>query len=249
MAGGRCPIRRCAAAAGSADRFSEGVPVFLSGVRPEGCPVHDTEQKTWRHLNFFQLHTYLPARVPRVICPHHDVMQVEMTWARQRSGFTLLFEALVMALVKAMPIAAIAALIGENDTRIWRIVQHYVDEAVEAQDLSGLERAGIDETSAKRGQGYVSVFADLDERRAVYVTEGRDQRTVQEFSCFLECHGGQVEKVTEVCQDMSEAYLAGSLKYLPQAEITFDRYHIRKRPLGGDRRDSPRRGQAAQASF
>jgi transposase len=31
-----------------------------------------------------------------------------------------------------------------------------------------------------------------------------------------------------VCQDMSEACLAGSLKYLPTAEITFDRYHIRK---------------------
>src|SRR5438270_892233 len=98
-----------------------------------------------------------------------------------------------MALVKEMPVAALAALIGETDMRIWRVVHHYVDEAVEAQELSGLERAGIDETSAKRGQDYVSVFADLDERRAVYVTEGRDQRTVQEFSCFLECHGGEVQ--------------------------------------------------------
>jgi transposase len=194
----------------------------------EGCPVHDTELKTWRHLNFFEHQAYLTARVPRVVCPEDEVKQVEVPWARERSGFTLLFEALVMALVKEMPVAAVAALIGETDMRIWRVVHHYVDEAVEAQELSGLERAGIDETSAKRGQDYVSVFADLDERRAVYVTEGRDQRTVQEFSCFLECHGGEVAKVTEVCQDMSEAYLAGSLKYLPQAEITFDRYHIRK---------------------
>jgi transposase len=147
--------------------------------------------------------------VPRVICPEHEVKQVQVPWARERSGFTLLFEALVMALVKEMPVAAVAALIGETDMRIWRVVHHYVDEAVEAQELSGLERAAVDETSSRRGQDYVSVFADLDERRAVYVTEGRDQRTVQEFSCFLECHGGEVAKVTEVCQDMSEAYLAG----------------------------------------
>jgi len=46
----------------------------------------------------------------------------------------------------------------------------------------------------------VSVFADLHERRAVYVTEGRDQSTVQEFSCFLETHGGDAGRIEEVCQ-------------------------------------------------
>jgi transposase len=193
----------------------------------EGLTVHDTEEKTWRHLDFFQHQAYLTARVPRVACPEHNVRQVALPWARERSGFTLLFEALVMALVKEMPVAAVAALIGETDMRIWRIVHHYVDEAVEAQDLSQTERVGIDETSSRRGQDYVSVFADLDERRAVFVTEGRDQGTVQAFSCFLETHGGEVQRVTEVCQDMSEAYLAGSLKHLPAAEITFDRYHVR----------------------
>jgi transposase len=165
--------------------------------------------------------------VPRVRCPEHEVHRVAVPWARERSGFTLLFEALVMALVREMPVAAVSALIGETDMRIWRVVHHYVGEAVEAQDLSGLERAGIDETSAKRGQDYVSVFADLDERRAVYVCEGRDQGTVQAFSCFLETHGGEVQRVAEVCQDMSEAYLAGTLKHLPAAEVTFDRYHVR----------------------
>jgi transposase len=194
----------------------------------QGLKVHDTEEKTWRHLDFFEHQAYLTARVPRVRCPEHSVRQVGLPWARERSGFTLLFEALVMALVKEMPVQAVARLIGESDMRIWRIVHHYVDEAVEAQDLSGLERAGIDETSSRRGHKYVSVFADLDERRAVYVTEGRDQATVQEFACFLEDHGGDRDKISEVCQDMSEAYLAGVLEHLPSAEITFDRYHIRQ---------------------
>jgi len=208
---------------------------FRKGARfpcPEcgaaGCKVHDTESHTWRHLNFFEHEAYLTARVPRVICPEHGTKQVQVPWARERSDFTLLFEALVMALVKEMPVKAIAGLVGEHDTKIWRIVHYYVDRAVDAQDLSGMERAGIDETSSRRGQNYVSVFACLDECRAVYVTEGRDQGTVQEFSCFLETHGGDAKQITEVCQDMSEAYLAGTLKHLPAAEITFDRYHIKK---------------------
>lgn len=191
------------------------------------CPVHDTEEKTWRHLDFFQHQAYLTARVPRVLCPEHKVRLVEVPWARERSGFTLLFEALVMAMVAEMPVATLAALVGETDMRVWRIVHHYVDEAVEAQDLEGVERVGIDETSSRRGHEYVSVFADLDERRGVFCVEGRDHETVQAFSLFLETHGGDPERVREVCQDMSEAFLKGTLSYLPAAEVTFDRYHVK----------------------
>jgi len=207
-----------------------------------GCAVKDTEAKTWRHLNFFEHQAYLTARVPRVVCEEHGVRLVKVPWARERSGFTLLFEALVMVLVKEMPVAPVAALIGESDMRVWRIVHHYVDQAVQAQDLRGVQRVGIDETSSRRGHDYVSVFADLDERRAVFVTEGRDQATVQAFSGFLDAHGGQAAQVEEVCQDMSEAFLAGSLKYLPQAEITFDRYHIRSHLSKA--LDDVRRGEA-----
>ena len=72
------------------------------------------------------------------------------------------------------------------------------------------------------------MFCDLDsgERRGVFATEGRDQQTVAQFAGFLKTHGGDPKQIGEVCQDMSEAYLAGVLKHLPGAEITFDRYHI-----------------------
>jgi transposase len=209
--------------------FPKGARFSCPECDRAGCKVHDTEEKTWRHLDFFQHQAYLSARVPRVVCEEHGVKQVKLPWARERSGFTLLFEALVMALVKEMPVAPVAALIGEEDKRVWRIVHHYVDQAVEEQDLSGMERLGLDDTSFRRGQDYVTVFADLDERRAVYVTQGRDQATVKRFKGFLEAHGGEAGQITEVCQDMSEAYLAGVLKHLQQAEITFDRYHIKQK--------------------
>ena len=62
---------------------------FRKGARfpcPEcgaaGCKVHDTELRTWRHLNFFEHEAYLIARVPRVDCPDHGVKQVQVPWAR-----------------------------------------------------------------------------------------------------------------------------------------------------------------------
>ena len=100
---------------------------FARGARfpcPEGdeaaCPVHDTTQKTWRHLDFFQHQAYLHARVPRVSCPAHGVHQVTVPWARPESGFTLLFEALLMAMLAEMPVKAVAEVVGEHDTRhLW----------------------------------------------------------------------------------------------------------------------------------
>ncbi|MGI8903543.1 MAG: ISL3 family transposase [Solirubrobacteraceae bacterium] len=207
--------------------FPRGATFCCPECDVAGLKAYDTEEKTWRHLDFFQHQAYLTARVPRVDCPEHKVRQVALPWARERSGFTLLFEALVMALVKEMPVATLAGLIGKEDKRVWRIVHHYVDAAVEAQDLEEVERVGIDETSSRRGHDYVSVFTDLDERRAVFVTEGRNHQTVQAFSLFLETHGGDPGEISEVCQDMSEAFLKGTLEPLPAAEVTFDRYHVR----------------------
>jgi transposase len=192
-----------------------------------GLKARDTEEKTWRHLDFFQHQAYLTARVPRVECPEHKVRLVAVPWARPRSGFTLLFEALVMVMVREMPVAALAGLVGESDMRVWRIVHHYVDRAVDAQNLEGVRRVGIDETSSRRGHEYVSVFADLDERRGVFVVEGRDHETVSAFSLFLDLHGGDRARVQEVCQDMSEPFLKGTREHLPNAQVTFDRYHIR----------------------
>ena len=207
---------------------------FLKGATfscPEcglaGLKAYDSSEKTWRHMDFWQHQTYLSARVPRVCCAEHGVRQVGLPWARPQSGFTLLFEALIMAMVAEMPVASLAALVGEHDTRVWRVVHHYVDQAVESQDLAGLERVGIDETSSRRGHEYVSVFADLDQRRGVFCVEGRDHETVQAFSLFLQTHGGDVGQVMEVCQDMSEAFLKGTRENLPEAQITFDRYHVR----------------------
>ena len=196
-----------------------------------GCKVKDTESHTWRHLNFFQHSAYLTARVPRVICAEHGVKQVQVPWARERSDFTLLFEAWVMVLVSEMPVKPVAELVGEHDTKIWRVVHHYVDEAVEAQDLSQTEQLGVDDTSFRRGQDYVTVFADLEptERRAVFVCEGRDAQTVEQFAGFLEGRGGHPDNIVEVCQDMSQAYLAGVRDHLTKAKVTFDRYHVKQK--------------------
>ena len=121
------------------------------------CPVHDTAMQEWRHLDFFQHQAFLHARMPRVTCPDCGVKQIAVPWARAGSGFTLLFEAIVMALVAAMPVRAAAHLVKEHDTRLWRIVHHWVEAARARADLATVKRVAIDETAARRGHDYVTL--------------------------------------------------------------------------------------------
>ena len=191
-------------------------------------PVYDTTEKSWRHLNFFQYEAYLTARVPRVKCPNAGcgVKQVQVPWARPGSGFTLLFEALVMALVREMPVKVAAALLGEHDTRIWRVLDHYVQSARAQEDHSEVKRVGMDETSARRGQDYISLFFDMDLRRLLFGTEGKNHETVKAFAEDLKAHKGNPANVTDACLDMSKAFIKGVNEALPNAEITFDPFHM-----------------------
>lgn len=193
-----------------------------------GCKAYDSEEKRWRHLNFFEFATMLRARVPRIDCKRCGKRVVDVPWARQGSGFTLLFEALVMAMAPHMPIAVAARLLGEHDTRLWRIVHHHVDQARRARDDAKVSRVGVDETAARRGHDYISVFVDLDERRVLFATPGRDHTTVKAFTDDLKDHGGDPANIDEVCSDMSPAYIKGIGVSLPNASITFDKFHVKK---------------------
>jgi transposase len=191
-------------------------------------PAYDTARKTWRHLNFFQHQAYLTARVPRIRCETCGIKTVNVPWSRPDSGFTLLFEALVMTMVSAMPVAAVARIVGEHDTRLWRVIHHYVDQARARMDAAEVTDVAIDETAARRGHDYITLFVDIDQARVLFATEGRAAETVAAFAEDLTAHGGDPEAIKEVCIDMSPAFIKGVTENLPNAAITFDKFHAVK---------------------
>ena len=205
------------------------------------CPVHDTQEKVWRHLDFFQHAAYLHARVPRVQCPEHGVHLVPVPWAREGSGFTLLFEALVMAMMREMPVRTVARLVRETDHRLWRVLAHYVEQARASLDMSDVHAVGVDETSSRRGHDYITLFVDLTAKRLLYATPGKDGQTFARFAEDLQAHGGHTENITEVSMDLSPAFQKGAAEQLPNAQITFDRFHLLK--LVNEAVDAVRKGE------
>lgn len=192
------------------------------------CGTYDTRERTWRHLDIWQYETVVHCAVPRADCPEHGVRTVRMPWeVRPNSHFTALFEVqvLVMAL-SGMTVAAIASRVREGDARVWALLRRAVAEARGSADYSAVERVGIDGTARRRGQSYISTMVDLDARRVVAVTEGRDRGSVGRLCDQLEERGGDRSRVLEVTRDMAEAYSLGVASEMPQAAQTVDRSRV-----------------------
>jgi transposase len=209
--------------------FTRGTTFPCPSCKEGKCQVHDTKDRTWRHLNFFQYETYLHARVPRVNCRECGIKQVEVPWSRSGSGFTLLFEMLVLQLSREMSIAAVASLVGVHANRIWRILEHYVERARKEVDLSEFHILGIDEFSVRKGYEFMTAFSDIDASRVVFTGESRREEAIDEFAKDMESRGFDLDGIELICCDMWDPYLNGIEKYLPQASVVFDRFHIIKK--------------------
>jgi len=138
-----------------------------------------------------------------------------------------------MAMVTAMPVKAAARLVKAHDTRLWRVILPYVEQARERADFSTLTHLAVDETAARRGHKYMTLFVDLDQRRVLYVADGKNAQTIQAFTADLEAHGGSARNIAEVCipdliRDQSGAFIKGIDEHLPQAQVPFDKFHAVK---------------------
>ena len=91
--------------------FTKGTK-FPCSICNELCEIHDTKERTWRHLDFFNYESYLHARVPRTKCKEHGVKIVDLPWTRSNTGFTLFFEALVVTMSNVMPVSSVAEMVN-----------------------------------------------------------------------------------------------------------------------------------------
>lgn len=193
------------------------------------CPVHDTVDRTWQHLNFFEHACLLHGRVPRITTSDGRVETVPVPWARSNSGFTLLFEALAMALIeREMPIVRVAELLRVNPQRIWTLFNHWVCEARKRDDPSAITRLGVDETSSRRGHKYITIGVDMDAKRIIHAVPGKGQETIAQIQGYLASQEVKPGQITDISMDMSPAFMAGAQKSFPKAQITFDRFHVVK---------------------
>ncbi len=200
-------------------------PCPETGCREGACPVHDRRERVWRHLNLFRYKAFIHAAMPRVTRPEHGVGTVPAPWAGPGSGFALLFEAWAVETARHLPAGTLAGQSDETDTRLWRSVARYVDEARRLEDHMGVEAIGIDGTG-RRGRSCITVVADLVEHDVINVTPGKDPATVERFARDFMDRNGVPVYVRLVACDMSPGFRKGIREHLPHARRIVDRFHV-----------------------
>jgi transposase len=190
------------------------------------CYDH-TEVLTWRHLNVFQHRCEITYRLPRGQCRHcGHVLRVRPPWEGLSTHFTKEFEAFALLLMREMPMSKVGEVVGETDTRLWRMLFRQVDAAYAEADFSNVCCVGVDELSVRKGHEYISVFADLVRKRVLFATEGRDHSVWLDFVAALEKHNGHRHSITQASMDMSQAYQNGVAENCRNAQVVFDKFHV-----------------------
>jgi len=191
-------------------------------------PRYDTRERRWRHLDTCQYKTILVAAVPRVECSEHGVVQIDVPWAEKGSGFTALFEALVIDWLREAPISAVADLLGLTWDQVDGVMARAVARGLARRELEPSRVMGVDETSFQKRHEYVTVVSDLEESTVLYVADGKGSGSLDGF--FKQLSAEQLDEIEVMAMDMSAAYLKSAREYLPSPEqtIAIDRFHVAK---------------------
>ena len=193
------------------------------------CSIYDhTEEREFRHLNIFQMATYIHLRIPRVQCPTDGIQRIEHGLAEPNGKVTFEFEKAVLSLEQECSLESVCRILNAD----WHLVQNLQERAVqrgfERKPQKIPKRLGVDEKSFAKGHKYETIVHNIDTGTVEYVCDDREQESLEEYyKKFTPKERACVEAVT---MDMWDPYIAATRAYIPDAKskIVFDRYHVMK---------------------
>jgi transposase len=190
------------------------------------CYDH-VEPMSWRHLNVFNKECVIVTALPRGKREKDGVIyRVTPPWEGRGKHFTKEFEAFALTLMREIPVKKAGEILGETDQRLWRMLHAHVGAARTQADWSQVVWVGADEMNRRKGHNYVTVFADLAEKRVLFGVEGKDAGVWEAFAQELVAHNGHPKAVTQVAIDMSPAYQKGVRENFGNAALVFDKFHV-----------------------
>ncbi len=107
-----------------------------------------------------------------------------------------------MLLMRAMPVKAAWRLVAEQDTRLWRVLMHYVEVGRGREDFSEVKpgRRRRDEPPPRpRLRQRLHRSRSL---QGIFATPSREKKLIGEFKTDLEAHYGKAPTVVNFSADL-----------------------------------------------
>lgn len=126
------------------------------------------------HLDTCQFKTFLHARIPRVDCPEHGVLQVKVPWAEAKGRFTLLMERLIIDVLReCATVTGTCRLLRISWDEAWNVMDRAVRRGQGRKKAKPARYLGVDEKAFRKGHDYMTMVCDLLGGTVEYVAEER----------------------------------------------------------------------------
>lgn len=190
-----------------------------------GTLYDHSDERVWRHLDSCQFLTYLHARIPRIQCPEHGVVQVAVPWAEPRSRFTLLFERLAVAVLKQCHVQGAAELLHLSWSEAMHLMQRAVERGQAREQNQPLpKQLGIDEKHTPCG--VLTLVNDVGKKRVKKILVGKTKAPLKEY---LESYPeAERQAVQAVAMDLCDTFYGAVAATIPDSadKIVYDRFHV-----------------------
>jgi transposase len=194
----------------------------------ERVPGYDRKRRRGRHLDTCQFTTWSQADVPRVTCPPHGVQQPAIPWAEPGSQCTAWFERLAIDLLRECSVKGAAGLLRITWDEAWGIKERAVARGLSRRTQAVVPHLGVDEQAIAKRPRDLTVVADLERSRVLYLAEDRTQESLDGFWTTLA--PAQRDGIEAIAMDRWEPYLQSPRAHLAEADTTivFDTFHVAK---------------------
>jgi len=189
--------------------------------------IHSKQDRYIRDLSFSEKDVYIHLKYSRLYCPECNRYRVEhfdfvQPWKRYTERFALY----VHELCKLMTISDVAEHLGLDWKLVKEIDKTFLKREYSETDYSDLRFLMVDEISIKKGHNYLTVVADYETGRVVWMGEDRKADTLDAF--FEGMMKEQKECIEAVSVDMWKAYVKSIKANCPKAKIVYDRFHVER---------------------
>jgi transposase len=193
-----------------------------------GGAIHARTRKFIRDLSFADFTMLLQVEHRKVRCDHCRKVRVEgLEFVDTHARVTCRLAAYAAQLCKAgLSVEAVARHLDLDPKTVKAIDKAALKAEFGQTTYEGLKRLAIDEIAVKKGHNYMTVVLDYDTGRVVWMGEGRQTATIDEF---FEAMPTEVrEGIEAVAIDMWEPYINAVKRWCPQADVVFDLFHVVK---------------------
>jgi transposase len=188
--------------------------------------VHDVSERRVRDLPLLAHDVWLVFPQARVRCPRCGPTVEEIPWLDRYQRMTRRLAEVIARLAQLMSLRQVAQLYRLS----WDTVKEIDKRALAARlgpmaaaDFSTVRRIAIDEFALRRGQRYATIVLDVDRKRVLWVSQGRDAEALSGFFAALGAEGRA--RIEAIVIDLSRSFLKAVRRYCPQAAIVYDLFH------------------------